>query len=400
MYYITKEVAFVKKKVVFRSAAISIVLICFVLFATGFTDKYQGVVKKLSMIESVLNEYYVGEVDQYKLQEGIYKGFISGVGDAYTTYYTQKEYDEFKEETSGMYTGIGINMYLDSQNNSIVVKEVFKDSPAEQAGLLPEDKIVKVAGKNVSGNDYAYVREMITAHKEKGVDISVYRPSKQANYEFTLKVENIVYPTVTFKMLEEGIAYVGLSKFEDLSHDQFKEALDKCQDKGAKGIVFDLRNNRGGLLRIAKEIVDELIPEGVIVSTKDKNGKSIEYKADKDYIDTPMVVMINGNSASASEVVAGALKDYKRAKLVGERSFGKGVVQTIVPLTDGSAIKLTTSQYFTPSGVCIQGIGIEPDVKVSLPAEKLLRMANLEDTEDDQLQTAIKVLKEEIADKA
>lgn len=389
-----------KKKVVFRSAAISLVLICSILLATGFVDRYQGIVKKLSMIESVLNEYYVGEVDQYKLQEGIYKGFISGVGDAYTTYYTQKEYDEFKEETSGMYTGIGISMYLDSENNSIVVKEVFKASPAEKAGILPEDEIIKVAGKNVSGNDYAYVREMITAAKEKGVEVSVYRPSEETHYEFNLKVENIVYPTVTFRMLEEDVAYIGLSKFEDLSHDQFKEALEKSQKEGAKGIVFDLRNNRGGLLRIAKEIVDELIPEGVIVSTKDKNGKSIEYKADTNYIDTPMVVLINGNSASASEVVAGALKDYKRAKLVGEKSFGKGVVQTIVPLTDGSAIKLTTSQYFTPSGVCIQGIGIEPDVKVSLPAEKLLRMAKLKDTEDDQLQTAIKVLKEEIAHKA
>lgn len=396
----TKEVALVKKKVIFRSAAISLILICSILFTTGFVDRYQGIVKKLSMIESVLNEYYVGEVDQYKLQEGIYKGFISGVGDAYTTYYTQKEYDEFKEETSGMYTGIGISMYLESENNSIVVKEVFKDSPAEKAGILPEDKIIKVAGKNVSGNDYAYVREMITATKEEGVAVSVYRPSKQKNYEFVLKVENIVYPTVSFRMLEDDIAYIGLSKFEDLSHDQFKEALVKSQKEGAKGIVFDLRNNRGGLLRIAKEIVDELIPEGVIVSTKDKNGKSIEYKADNNYINTPMVVLINGNSASASEVVAGALKDYKRAKLVGEKTFGKGVVQTIIPLTDGSAIKLTTSQYFTPSGVCIQGIGIEPDVKVSLPAEKLLRMAQLKDTEDDQLQTAIKVLKEEIADRA
>lgn len=396
----TKEVAFVERKAIFRSAAISLLIIGTVLFSTGFVDKYQGIVKKLSMLESVLDEYYVGEVDHYKLQEGIYKGYISGVGDAYTTYYTQKEYDDFKEETSGVYTGIGISMSVEPKDNSIVVKTVFNESPAQKAGIKPMDKIIKVAGKNVSGNDYSYVRELIGAAKEKSVSVCVYRPEDKKTYEFELKVENIVYPSVDYRLLEQDIAYIKLSKFEDLSHDQFKEALMQSKADGADGIILDLRNNRGGLLRIAKDIVDELIPEGVIVSTKDKNGKSIEYKADDKYIDTPMVVLINGNSASASEVVAGALKDYKRAKLVGEKSFGKGVVQTIIPLTDGSAIKLTTSQYFTPSGVCIQGIGIEPDVKVSLPAEKLMRMADLEDTEDDQLQAAIREIRKEIVHKA
>lgn len=396
----TKEVAFVKRKAIFRSAAISLLIIGTVLFSTGFVDKYQGIVKKLSMLESVLDEYYVGEVDHYKLQEGIYKGYISGVGDAYTTYYTQKEYNDFKEETSGVYTGIGISMSVEPKDNSIVVKAVFNESPAQKAGIKPNDKIIKVAGKSVAGNDYSYVRELIGSAKEKSVDVCVYRPEDNKTYEFELKVENIVYPSVDYRLLEQDIAYIKLSKFEDLSHDQFKEALMQSEEDGADGIILDLRNNRGGLLRIAKDIVDELIPEGVIVSTKDKNGKSIEYKADDKYIDTPMVVLINGNSASASEVVAGALKDYKRAKLVGEKSFGKGVVQTIIPLTDGSAIKLTTSQYFTPSGVCIQGIGIEPDVKVSLPAEKLMRMADLEDTEDDQLQAAIREIRKEIVHKA
>ena len=198
-------------------------------------------------------------------------------------------------------------------------------------------------------------------------------------------------------MLDEEVSYIQITNFEELTYKQFKEALEKSEEQAAKGIVLDLRNNPGGLLRIAKDIVDELVPEGIIVSTTDKNGKSIEYYADKEYTNIPIVVLINGHSASASEVVAGALKDYNRAQLVGETSFGKGVVQTIIPFTDGSAIKLTTSQYFTPSGVCIQGIGIEPDVKVSLSIEKLLRIRDLETTEDDQLQMAIKVLKEDIA---
>lgn len=386
-----------KNKSIFRCAAISLMLIVVFLVSTAFVDRYQPIIRKLAMLESVLNEYYVGDVDRYKLQEGIYKGFISGVGDAYSTYYTQEEYDAFKEETSGIYNGIGIKMYLETEDNSIVIKEVFEGSPAESAGLLPYDKIIKVAGKSVSGNDYTTVTELVAGKKDTDIALTIYRPSDNKTYEFSLTRSNITYPTVYFRMLDEDLAYIQVTKFEELTHNQFKNALEKSKEQNAKGIVLDLRNNPGGLLRIAKDIVDELVPEGIIVSTKDKNGKSIEYYADREYHDIPMVVLINGSSASASEVVAGALKDYNRAKLVGETSYGKGVVQTIIPLSDGSAIKLTTSQYFTPSGVCIQGIGIEPDVHIGLPIEKLLKGAKLEDTEDDQLQTAMKVLRGEIS---
>lgn len=385
-----------KNKSIFRYAAISLILITVLLVSTAFADKYQPIIRKLSMLESVLNEYYVGNVDSYKLQEGIYKGFISGVGDVYSTYYTQEEYDEFKEETSGIYNGIGIKMYLETEDNSIVIKEVFEGSPAESAGILPHDKIIKVAGKSVSGNDYTIVTELVAGEKDTDIALTIYRPSDNKTYDYSLTRGNITYPTVYFRMLDKDLAYIQITKFEELTHNQFKNALEKSIEQNAKGIVLDLRNNPGGLLRIAKNIVDELIPEGIIVSTKDKNGKSIEYYADNEYNDVPMVVLINGNSASASEVVSGALKDYSRAKLVGETSYGKGIVQTIIPLSDGSAIKLTTSQYFTPSGVCIQGIGIEPDVYVSLPIAKLLKGSNLEDTEDDQLQTAMKVLRQEI----
>lgn len=386
-----------KRKIIFRSAAISLILISTLLFTTGFMDKYQGIVKKLSIIESVLNEYYIGKVDNYKLQEGIYKGFVSGVGDTYSAYYTQEEYDEFKEESSGMYTGTGIRMYLETEDNSIVIQEVFEDSPAQKAGLLAKDKIIKVSGKSVSGNDYHLVVQLLTRDKDENVSLTVYRASENTTYDVTLTKDSVVAPTVYYRLLEENIAYIQITNFEELTYKQFKEALEKSKKEETEGIVLDLRNNPGGLLRIAKDIVDELIPEGIIVSTTDKNGKSVEYYADKKYTDIPMVVLINGHSASASEVVAGALKDYNRAKLVGETSFGKGVVQTIIPFSDGSAIKLTTSQYFTPSGVCIQGIGIKPDIEVSLSIEKLLRRHDLEDTEDDQLQMAIKVLKEEVA---
>ena len=385
-----------KSKRIFRGAAISLILSTIVLCTTAFVDKYQPIIRKLSMLESVLNEYYVGDVDTYKLQEGIYKGFISGVGDTYSAYYTQKEYDDFKEEASGVYNGIGIRMYLEAEDNSIVIKEVFEDSPAEVAGLLPNDKIIKVAGKNVSGNDFTIVSSLVGGEKNTEVEMTVFRPSDKKTYEFTLTRGNITYPTVNFRMLDDEVAYIQITKFEELTHSQFKTALEKSEANHATGIILDIRNNPGGLLRIAKDIVDELIPEGIIVSTKDKNGKSIEYYADSNYTDIPMVVLLNSRSASASEVVAGALKDYGRAKMVGETSYGKGVVQTVIPLSDGSALKLTTAQYFTPNGICIQGIGIEPDVQIGLSIEKLIQGSNLEDTEDDQLQTAIKVLRQEM----
>lgn len=369
------------------------------LLTTGFIDRYQPIIRKLATIQAVLDEYYVGELDRYQLQEGIYKGFISGVGDAYTTYYTQKEYNEFKEETSGVYNGIGIQMSLEQEHNSIVISKVFEGSPAEEAGLLPQDQIIKVEGKNVSGKEFEIIRELI-AGGEKGTyaSISIFRPSDNKIHELSVRRENISYPTVNFKSLSDDIAYIQMTRFDELTYEQFKEALKKSKEQNAQGIILDLRDNPGGLLRVAKDIVDELIPKGIIVSTKDKNGEGTEYYADDQYIDTPLVVLINRNSASASEVVAGALKDYERAKLVGETTFGKGIVQTIIPLSDGSAIKLTTSQYFTPSGVCIQGIGIDPNVEVSLSPSKMIKRAVLEEAEDEQLQKAIEVLKEEIKD--
>lgn len=385
-----------KRKNIGRYIILCLVFISLICTTTAYTHKYQDVVKKLAMIERIIETQYIGEIDAYKMQESIYKGFVSGIDDTYGMYYTSAEYEALGEDISGTYKGIGIKMYLELEDNSIIIKEVFDHSPAQEVGILPNDRIIKFAGKNVSGEDYAYVVEVVTNSKEKAIDLSVYRPSEQKTYAFHIVKDHIIYPSVYFKMLDDEMAQILITRFEELTYEQFKEALNQSIDKGAKGIILDLRNNPGGLLRIARDIANELLPEGVIVSTKDKHGKVVTYEGDATYTDIPLVVLINGNSASASEVVAGALKDYKRAPLVGETSFGKGVVQTIIPLTDGSAIKLTTSQYFTPNGTCIQDIGIEPDVKVSLPIEKVLRYNSLEVTEDDQLQAAMRLLKEQL----
>lgn len=385
-----------KKKTIFRGAAVSFLLVTMVLVTTAFVDKYHYVDKKLQAIEAVLKDYYVGDIDEQKLEEGIYKGFVAGVGDAYTNYYTSDEYASFKEKSSGMYAGIGIQMTLQTYDNSIEVSEVFEGSPAEKAGIKPKDRIIKAAGKRVTGDEFEILPTLVKGTPGTTVDITVYRPSEEKNYDFTIERASVASPTVYFRMLDNEVGYIQIKQFEAVTYDQFKVALDKLKKEKAKGLVLDLRDNPGGLLNIVEQIADELVPEGIIVSTKDKQGKGSEYYADSKYTDIPMVVLINGNSASASEVLAGALKDYSRAELIGTTTFGKGVVQTIIPLSDGSAIKLTTSQYFTPSGVCIQGIGIAPDYEVKLSTEKILKGRELTDTEDDQLQTAIKVVKEKL----
>ncbi|MBU3810785.1 MAG: S41 family peptidase [Candidatus Niameybacter stercoravium] len=385
-----------KQKSFIKGTAIGFVLSTTILFGmTVFADKYDLIDKKIEVIEKTLDKYYVGELDKTAMEEGIYKGLVSSVGDPYTTYYTKEEFDSIMEKTSGVYAGIGVQMMVDQTDNTILVTDVFEGSPAEKAGMLSKDKIVGAEGQPLTGDDFNEAPKIIKGKPGTKVTVTVFRPSTNETLDLEMKRENVIYPSVSHKMLEYDINYIKISSFEELTYDQFKEALDEGTKANAEGLIIDLRDNTGGLLDVTVQIVDELIPEGVIVSTKDKNGKVKEMTSDDQYVDIPIVVLVNERSASASEVLSGALKDHNRAILVGNRTFGKGIVQTIMPLTDGSAIKVTTSQYFTPSGVCIQGEGIEPDYKVDLAPELMIK-AKLEYSEDLQLQKAVEVLKEQI----
>ncbi|MFQ9696526.1 MAG: S41 family peptidase [Zhenhengia sp.] len=385
-----------KQKSFIKGTAIGFVLSTTILFGmTVFADKYDFIDKKIEVIEKTLDKYYVGELDKTAMEEGIYKGLVSSVGDPYTTYYTKEEFDSIMEKTSGVYAGIGVQMMVDQTDNTILVTDVFEGSPAEKAGMLSKDKIVGAEGQPLTGDDFNEAPKIIKGKPGTKVTVTVFRPSTNETLDLEMKRENVIYPSVSHKMLEEDINYIKISSFEELTYDQFKEALDEGTKANAEGLIIDLRDNTGGLLDVTVQIVDELIPEGVIVSTKDKNGKVKEMTSDDQYVDIPIVVLVNERSASASEVLSGALKDHNRAILVGNRTFGKGIVQTIMPLTDGSAIKVTTSQYFTPSGVCIQGEGIEPDYKVDLAPELMIK-AKLEYNEDLQLQKAVEVLREQI----
>ncbi|WP_069998794.1 S41 family peptidase [Cellulosilyticum sp. I15G10I2] len=385
-----------KKNGFFRGAAIGFLLSIVVLItSTAFVDKYYYVDKKLLAIEAVINNYFVGDMDQAKMQEGIYKGFVAGVGDVYTNYYTPEEYQSFKEKSSGVYAGIGVQMTIDPSDNTILITEVFEGSPAQKAGIIAKDKIIKAGGKTITGDDFELVPKIVKGAPDTQINLTIYRSSEDKIYDFEITRQNVTYPSVVYRMLEDDLAYIKISQFEETTYDQFKKALTEIENKKAKGIVLDLRNNPGGLLHITEKIADELLPKVLIVSTRDKNGTVDEAYADENYTNIPIVVVVNGDSASASEVLSGALKDHNRAKLVGETTFGKGVVQSIVPLSDGSALKLTTAKYFTPSGICIQGIGIEPDYKVSLPIESMTR-GRLEDQQDTQLQKAIEVIQKDI----
>ena len=365
------------------------------LTTTAFIDKYDYIDKKLSVIEGAIAEHYVGDLDEEKMEEGIYKGFVSAVGDPYTVYYTPDEFASFMEKSSGVYAGIGVQMTLDTNDNTILVTDVFPGSPAEKAGMLPKDKIVGAEGQELTGDEFDLAPEIIKGEPGTEVTVSVFRASDNKTYDLKMKRENVIYPSVNYEMLENQVGYIQIRQFEELTYDQFKEGLITLEEENAKGIIIDLRNNTGGLLHITEQIVDELIPKGLIVSTKDNTGKVDETYSDDVYTDIPLVVLVNEQSASASEVLSGALKDHDRAPLVGTRTFGKGIVQSIMPLTDGSAIKITTSQYFTPSGVCIQGEGIEPDYEVTLAPELMVK-AKIEKEEDAQLEKAIEILESQI----
>ncbi|ONI45121.1 peptidase S41, partial [Epulopiscium sp. SCG-B10WGA-EpuloA2] len=326
------------------SALISFLFTGSVVFLTvNAIDNTELIDTKLHDIKTVLDNNYYGEIDEKLLEEGVYRGFVAGVGDPYTTYFTPEEFMEFMESASGIYAGIGVQMTLDKSDNSIQIVEVFKGSPAEKVGILPKDKIVGAANQKLNGDDFDTVPDIIKGPEGTNVLVDIYRPSEDKTYTFDIMRESVVYPSVEVKMLENDIGYVELRSFEELTYQQLIEGITSLEADGAKGLVLDLRNNPGGLLHIVEQIVDEFLSDGIIVSVGLGNGKSEPTMADAKINDIPLVVIVNEQSASASEVLAGALKDHSRAQLVGTRTYGKGIVQTILPLIDNSALKVTTS---------------------------------------------------------
>jgi len=355
---------------------------------------YEAIVRKLMSLEKIVNEYYLDDTSKISFVDGIYKGFISSLGDPYSTYFTADEYKALLEGSSGVYCGIGCSVNQNVQTGIVTIVKPFKDSPAYKSGLLPGDIIVKVDDEDVTGLDLSEVVSRIKGVEGTTVKVSVMRDGEPDILDFVIKRQKIENPTVEYKMLEDKIGYIIISEFDEVTVDQFRAAVDDLERQGMKSLIVDVRNNPGGLLDSVVNVLDRLLPPGLIVYTQDKyNQKDPSYAKDEDKINVPMAVLINGNSASASEIFAGTLQDYKAATIIGTTSFGKGIVQMVIPLTDGTAVKLTVSKYYTPNGRNIHKTGIKPDIEVELDKEMQNKLS-IPIEKDNQLQEAIKFLKE------
>ncbi len=349
---------------------------------------------KLTEIEDLVEKYYLNEIDTEEVETYLYKGMIAGLDDVYAAYYTEEEYQSMKDSTSGSYYGIGVEMTQNNTTGIITLTQVFKDSPAEEAGLLPGDIIYKVDDTEVTGEDLTKVVSMVKGAEGTTVPITIAREGESDYLTIDVERRTIEISTVEYKMLEGGIGYIAISSFDNVTVNQFLNALDDLENQGETALIIDLRNNGGGVVSAACSILDRLLPEGLIVYTEDKYGNREEINSDaENYFDKPLALLVNGNSASASEIFAGAIKDYGIGTLVGTQTYGKGIVQKIYPLSDGTAVKLTVSKYYTPNGNDIHGIGITPDEEVELD-ETVANELSIPEEQDNQLQKAIEVLSE------
>lgn len=362
--------------------------------ATGLPSK--AVIDKINKLETLINQYYMDEVDESAMADGIYKGLLQSLKDPYSVYYTKDEYAALMESSSGVYCGIGATVSQDIKTGIISIVKPFVTGPAHEAGVLPGDILYKVDGEEVTGEDLTEVVGRIKGKEGSKAQITIIREGVSEPMEFSIARREIEVPTIEYEMLDNKIGYITVSEFDEVTADQFRAAIADLEKQGQKGLIIDIRNNPGGLLTTVVDMLDRMLPKGLIVYTEDKYGnREKEYSTAKEEFTKPLAVLINGNSASASEIFAGAIQDYEIGTIVGTTSFGKGIVQSIIPLKDGTAIKVTVSKYFTPKGRNIHKIGIEPDVKVELK-EGLRQKVVIEKKDDNQLQKAIDIIEKEI----
>lgn len=351
---------------------------------------------KIDIIQSYLDKYYVDDLNEEQVEEMLYAGMMAGVGDRYTYYLTKENLKQYMDNSNGNFDGVGIEVYS-TQDGEVIVSSVMAGQPAEAAGMKAGDVIIGVDGQDMRGSMLSDVAAKIRGREGTEVTIKVLRRSTGETLEFTMERATVVVESVSSRMMDEKIGYISISGFKENTYSQFKEALDELQKEGMKGLILDLRDNPGGLVRSVYEIGEELLPEGTMVYTLDKNENRNDLKCDGEYLDIPLVVLVNANSASASEIFAGAVKDMDRGTLVGTQTFGKGLVQRLFTLPDGSGLNITIQKYYTPNGTSIHGVGIEPDEVVELPAEyQNTALKDIPESADTQLQKGMEVLRNEI----
>lgn len=350
------------------------------------------ITSELSKYRSLIDKYFLGDIDENKLKEGAIKGYIEGLNDPYTEYISKEDMQDYMADATGNFVGIGIYMVKDTETNKIMVLSPIKGSPAEKAGILPGDLIVSVDGVQYTAEEMSVASNKIKGEEGTNVKIEILRGTETKSFE--LKRENIKVNPVEGKVLQNNIGYIEFSSFDEGTANEFKAKFEELSKQGIKSLIIDLRNNGGGIVDEALEIADYILAkDDVILYEVDKNNKEKIEKAKNDpIINMPIVVLTNENTASSSEILAGALKDHNKAKIVGKKTYGKGVIQQLLTLPDGSGLKITAEEYLTPNKTKINKIGIEPDEKVELP-DTVKNVLTIEEKDDTQLQKAIEILK-------
>lgn len=380
----------------------------------------ERIAAKMDLIQQIVGKYFLFEEDLEEVENGIYTGLMYGLDDPYSVYYDADAYNSLNEDTSGVYCGIGAMVSQQRSTGIITVSKVFKEAPAFDAGMLPGDILYKVDDIAVTGMDLDLViSEHIRGEEGTFVPVTVLRGENNDEVELEVERRQVIVPTVERRMLEDNIGYIYIMQFDTVTSEQFKAAVDELESQGMEKLMVDLRGNPGGVLDSVVEMLAYILPEdeqdGLLLYTRDRDGKGDKYfskdgklqctsdfdsvnsaypKPDTHELDMPMAILVNGNSASAAEVFTGTMMDYDRAVVVGTQTFGKGIVQNLIPLGDGTAIKLTTSHYYTPSGFDLHEVGLKPDVEIDLEDE-LKKKAVVPLEEDNQVLKALEVLREE-----
>ncbi len=353
-------------------------------------------VKKLIMLKDFLQENYYQPIEEETLMEGSIKGMFNSIGDPYTIYMSPSEYDSFMTETEGSFGGIGIHVSVD-ENGLITIIAPIEDTPGERVGLKSGDKVIKVDGEDVVNKDLDEVVSKMKGEPGTRVNLTIIREGREDYIEKEITREIIKIKTVRSDIIDEEIGYIRISMFDRNTSKDFEDHLKTIEDNSIKGLIIDLRSNPGGLLNEVVKISDRILGEQIIVYTEDRDGnRKNNYSDEKNKLDIPLVLLVDGGSASASEILAGAVKDSNSGTLIGTTTFGKGIVQNVEDLSDGSGIKYTSSEYFTPNGINIHGIGIEPDIIVEIPEELLEQTTKIELKDDPQFTEALEVLKSKI----
>lgn len=383
--------------------ALSVLLVCAIAVGIIFSLNYERKVKadrttlalgdnvtsKINELTGIVDSLFLYDYDKDEMADNIYKAVMSSLDDPYSKYYTAEEYKELSASTEGVYYGIGATVTL-NDDGYVRIVQTQEGSPAEEAGILAEDVITEVAGENVKGMKLDDIVSRMKGEEGTSVTLTIVRGDETLKTDVTRrKIDSVL---VTGKMLDNNIGYIAISQFEGVTLEQFNNVFDDLKEQGMQGLIIDVRGNPGGRLDTVTDILDRLLPEGLIVYMQDKNGKREEIRSDEECdLDVPCAVLVNGNSASASEVFSGALQDYGLAGIIGTQTFGKGIVQSIYKLDDGSAVKLTTQDYYTPNGNNIHGIGITPDEVVELDED-----AYKQDGTDTQLDAAVRYIMDKL----